>query len=101
MIRGIAQTTVSSFWFRVSGFVSGLFSSNQEPETKNQEPFSALSHLVARVGADHPQTAFAPHNLAVLTAAFDRRSYFHVQPCSFFSFRPKKSRLSDGSGFKT
>jgi hypothetical protein len=38
---------------------------------------STLAHLVARVGTDDSQAAFAAHNLAVLAAALDGWANFH------------------------
>src|SRR5216110_1939216 len=41
-------------------------------------PLSTLALFVARVLADDPDHARAPHDLAVLAAHLDRRSDFHV-----------------------
>jgi hypothetical protein len=41
-------------------------------------PLSTLTLFVARVLADDPDDAAAPHDLAVLAANLDRRSNFHA-----------------------
>jgi hypothetical protein len=55
MIRGMLSP-LSTFCFRLSNLcVCGL----------------TLAHLVARLRADHPQTALAADDLAIFTAALD------------------------------
>jgi hypothetical protein len=41
-------------------------------------PLSTLTLFVARVLADDPDDAAAPHDLAVLAPHLDRRSDFHL-----------------------
>ncbi len=52
---------------------------------------SALTLLVARILADHPNHTVALHNLAVAAHALNRCLYFHVIPLSLAAYFARKT----------
>src|SRR4051794_9331693 len=73
-------------WGRSTPRIRGIgpISSRNDESARNQE-YSTLALFVARVGADHKQSALAPDQFAILANTLDASANFHGAP----TFRAK------------
>src|SRR5213075_228708 len=64
----------------VIGYVDACNACHREPEiiAVLTRPYSALTLFVARILADHPHHALAPHDLALAADLLHRRHHFHL-----------------------